>query len=89
METISPDGYIVPLVYGLQELMENRLVGDHHEICWKQNPMMFLHEHLEKIVKNYIGIFNLCDYDPQKIGKNAQSYLQNLSAFKMALAGIL
>ena len=89
VETISPDGYIVPFVYGLQELMENRLVGDHHEICWKQNPMMFLHEHLEKIVKNYIGIFNLCDYDPQKIGKNAQSYLQNLSAFKMALAGIL
>ncbi len=51
--------------------------------------MAFLQNHLEEIVAYYSGIFSMCDYDPQKIGKNHQSYAQALSGFKMALAGIL
>lgn len=51
--------------------------------------MPFLQQNLEKIVANYAGLFSMCDYDPQKLGKNAQSYTQALGAFKMALAGIL
>lgn len=31
----------------------------------------------------------MCDYDPQKVGKNLQSYEQALGAYKMALVGIL
>lgn len=31
----------------------------------------------------------MCDYDPQKVGKNSQSYEQSLAGFKMAIAGIL
>ena len=89
IETVSPDGYIIPLVYGLQALMENKAVGKHREIRWKQPPLLFLHNNLEKIVKRYIGIFGMCDYDPQKIGKNPQSYTQALDGFKMAAAGIL
>ena len=34
IETVSPDGYIMPLVYGLQALMENRIVRGRHEIRW-------------------------------------------------------
>ena len=89
VETVSPDGFIVPLVYGLQALMEKRVVNGHNEIRWKQPPMIFLHNNLEKIVKRYCGIISTCDYDPQKIGKNAFSYEQALDAFKMAIAGIL
>lgn len=89
IETVSPDGFVMPLVYGLQALMERRVVNGHAEVCWTQPPMLFLHENLEKITKYYSGIFSMCDYDPQKIGKNPQSYAQALSGFKMAIAGIL
>ena len=66
IETLSPEGFIMPLVYGLQALMENN--GD-NEIRWKLPPMAFLFNNLEKIVAHYSGIFSMCDYDPQKIGK--------------------
>ena len=46
-------------------------------------------QNLPKIVAHYAGIFSMCDYDPQKIGKNPQSYAQALAGFKMAIAGIL
>ncbi|MBC3514916.1 hypothetical protein H8K20_00735 [Neobittarella massiliensis] len=89
VETLSPDGFIAPLVYGLQALMENAVVDGHSVIRWKQEPMDFLRANLEKVVVYYAGIFSMCDYDPQKIGKNAQSYTQALSGYKMTLAGIL
>ena len=46
-------------------------------------------QNLPQIVAHYAGIFSMCDYDPQKIGKNPQSYAQALAGFKMAIAGIL
>lgn len=89
VETLNPEGFIMPLVYGMQALMENKVTHGQHEIVWRQPPMAFLQNHLEEIVAYYSGIFSMCDYDPQKIGKNHQSYAQALSGFKMALAGIL
>lgn len=89
IETLSPDGFVVPLVYGIQALMEKRLINGNYEIVWIRDPKAFLDENFEKIVKNYAGIFSMCDYDPQKVGKNSQSYIQTLGWFKMALAGIL
>ena len=89
IETVSPEGFIVPLVYGLQALMENRIVNGRNEIHWTQPPKIFLQNNLKKIIAHYAGIFSMCDYDPQKIGKNPQSYAQALAGFKMALAGIL
>ncbi len=89
VEMLSPDGFIIPLVYGVQELMEKVTAEGKSQIRWKEPPMQFLQKNLGKIVKHYTGIFSMCDYDPQKIGKNPQSYEQARSAFKMALAGIL
>lgn len=89
IDTLSPDGFIAPLVYGLQALMEKVSVEGHDQIQWRQPPMDFLQSKLDKIVANYVGLFSMCDYDPQKIGKNPQSYVQAISAFKMALAGII
>jgi len=51
--------------------------------------MDFLQARLSKIVANHVGLFSMCDYDPQKIGKNPQSYVQTISAFKMAPADII
>lgn len=89
IETLSPDGFIVPLVYGLQALMVKKEVNGKLQIVWSQAPMPFLLNNLEKIVANYAGILSVCDYDPQKVGKASQSYNQALNAFKMAVAGIL
>lgn len=86
---LNPEGFIVPLVYGLLALMENKEVNGYNRIEWTVDPLPFLEEHLDAIVKNYKGIIGMCDYDPQKIGKNAQSYTQALTSFKMALVGII
>ena len=79
----------MPLIYGLQALMMKKTINGHSEIVWGQPPMEFLRNNLGKIVKSYSGIISMCDYDPQKVGKNAQSYEQALGSFKMAIAGIL
>lgn len=88
VDYMNPEGFIVPLVYGLLALMEKTKVGGYSRIQWKTDPVPFLEQHLVEIVKYYKGAISMCDYDPQKIGKNAQSYTQAISAFRMALAGI-
>lgn len=89
IETLSPDGFIMPLVYGLQALMEKRNINGKTVIVWAQPPMTFLINNLDKIVSHYAGILSICDYDPQKVGKAPQSYAQALAGFKMAIAGII
>lgn len=66
-------------------LLENRVVDGKKQIVWKQAPMPFLFNNFQQIVDNYFGLITLCDYDPQKVGKAAQSYQQVLQAVKMAL----
>ena len=87
--TASPEGFIVPLVYGLRAIIENRHCGNSNRIIWVTDPKDFLDKNLKKIVDQYSGILSVCEYDPQKVGKASQSYQAALSAFKMALAGIL
>lgn len=89
IETLSPEGFVVPLVYGLQALMGRREVNGENKIVWNFQPIQFLEMNLGKIIKYYSGIFSMCSYDPQKVGKNPQSYEQALAGFKMAIAGIL
>ena len=89
VDMLSPEGYIMPLVYGLRALMENKVVNGHNEIVWRQPPMSFLHNNLGKIVKSFSGNIGLCDYDPQKVGKTLQNYEHALAVFKMAIAGLL
>lgn len=89
IDTLSPDGFIMPLVYGLQALMEKIDVNGEKVIRWTQPPMPFLVNNLDKIVNHYAGILSICDYDPQKVGKAHQSYAQAIAGFKMAIAGII
>lgn len=85
IETISPDGFIAPLVYGMQSLLERKMVNGQAQIVWKQAPMTFLFNNLQKIVADYFGIITLCDYDPQKVGKATQSYQQVKQTVQMIL----
>lgn len=87
IETLSPEGYIMPLVYGLQALMSNETVNGFNKIVWTQPPMPFLQKNLAKIVKSYSGIIKICDYDPQKVGKSSQSYEAALMGFQLAIVG--
>lgn len=89
IETLSPDGFIMPLVYGLRALIEAREEDGGRVIRWSQPPMPFLMNNLGKIVSYYAGMLSTCSYDPQKVGKDSQSYVQALAGFKMALAGII
>lgn len=89
VEIISPDGFIMPLFYGLQALLSKQTVNGKDEINWVQPPMTFLNDNLSKIVADYMGNLSLCDYDPQKVGKAPKVYDDALKSFKMAMAGIL
>lgn len=89
IETMSPDGFVAPLVYGLKELMESRTNSEgKREIVWKTDPYEFLEKNFNHIVSQYREIFAPCDYDPQKIGKAPLSYTTAEREFKIAFAGI-
>lgn len=89
IDILSPEGFIVPLFYGLQALLDKHEVNGHTEIYWTVPPMTFLNDHFEKIVADYMGNLNLCDYDPQKVGKAPKVYDDAIKTYKMAKAGLL
>lgn len=67
----SPEGYIVPLVYGLTALLERKEDGT---IAWTTDPTDFLNRNLGEISKKYKMIMQTMDFDPQKIGKSGAAY---------------
>lgn len=83
VKTVSPDGFITPLVYGLTMLV------DPETMEWRTDPSEFLDKWLPTIVKRYIQVFVPCGYDPQKVGKSAASYTAVEDSYKLALAGLL
>ncbi|MGI6220642.1 MAG: hypothetical protein ACOYIP_02020 [Coriobacteriales bacterium] len=89
IETISPDGYVAPLVYGLRALMGLEYENGYPVVRWKKDPHVFLEDNLLAIVRRYKDVFDPWDWDPQKIGKAISSYNQVEDSYKMALAGIL
>ncbi|EPR75391.1 hypothetical protein ADILRU_2347 [Leifsonia rubra CMS 76R] len=78
IETKIPEGYIIPLVYGLKALLK---IED-GKVEWKTDPHKFLDQHLGAIVGQYKLIMAPWGYDPQKIGKASESYTQALNAFE-------
>lgn len=89
IEMISPDGFVIPLFYGLQALLGKREVNGKMEIYWTQPPMSFLQDNFKEIVKDYMGNLELCSYDPQKVGKAQKVYDDALKTYKMSIVGIL
>jgi hypothetical protein len=74
-----PDGLIMPLVYGLRSLIERTEDG---KVRWKEDPISFLDQNLNAIVRKYRVIMDAFRADPQKIGKNEGSYTLVIDAFE-------
>ena len=77
-----PDGLIMPIVYGLIELIKIEKNGN---VNWSQDPHHFLDLHLAKIARKYKVILDAFRFDPQKVGKNQGSYELIMDAFKTEL----
>lgn len=77
-----PDGFIVPLVFGLKALLETDEYG---KLRWKTEPSMFLYRHLDEIVRKYKVLIQAFGGDAQKIGKNEGSYSLAYDAFETEL----
>lgn len=89
VDSLSPDGFITPLVYGLKALMETKEDKDGNIIVkWRSDPEAWLDRNLDSVVARYSNNLAPWGYDPQKVGKSSGSYQNALDAYKMAMAGI-
>jgi hypothetical protein len=70
-EYTCPDGFIVPLLYGLRSLLK---VDKDGLLVWKTNPQAFLSKYLIDIMKSYRLVMEMANFDPQKVGKNISAY---------------
>lgn len=77
-----PDGFIVPLVFGLRALLTVDTDGN---LSWKTDPAKFIEKHLDEIVRKYKVLIQAFGGDAQKIGKNDGSYTLALDAFETEL----
>jgi hypothetical protein len=73
----SPEGFIVPLVYGLKALIEE----DGGTLKWKTDPLAFLKQHLPAVVRQFTLMMAPLQYDPQKVGKAPESYTLSYGAY--------
>lgn len=65
-----PDGFVLPLMYGLSALMEDTSTG----VRWAKDPEKFLKLKLVEIMKAYRFFMETAQWDPQKVGKNLSVY---------------
>jgi hypothetical protein len=65
-----PDGFIMPLVWALRELISYK----NGSIAWSVDPYSFINQNLEDIMRVYHGMVRLAEYDPQKVGKSGSIY---------------
>ncbi|MBY4599414.1 AIPR family protein [bacterium BD-1] len=65
-----PDGFIMPIVWGLRELIQ---IED-GVLSWKTDPKKFIDKNLGKFLAVYHGFIQMAAYDPQKVGKSASTY---------------
>ena len=76
-----PDGFIMPLVWAVGELMEYK----DGKVSWKVDPSRFIKKNLAKTLKVYYGMIQMANYDPQKVGKTAACYYLAANDFKSRL----
>lgn len=74
-----PDGYVMPIIYGLKALM---VVDEKGHVSWKTDPQKFIEKHLPAILRTYRPLFEAFGADPQKIGKSEGSYSTAFNAFE-------
>lgn len=77
-----PDGFIMPIVWALRELVE----VEGTDVRWKVDPEKFVREVLPKTLSVYYGFVQMANYDPQKVGKALASYQMVSNDFQSRLA---
>jgi len=76
-----PDGFIMPLVWALSELMDYK----DGKVFWRTDPDKFIKKNLSKTLKVYYGMIQMAVYDPQKVGKTGACYMLAANDFKSRL----
>lgn len=80
-----PDGFIMPLFFGLTVLMKVK----NGEVVWKVDPRKFLDKKLPEIMGGYKLAIEGGDKDPQKVAKGDLSYNLSIQQFKFSLQNFL
>jgi hypothetical protein len=75
-----PDGYVVPLIAGLEALLTSSASG---AVSWKTDPAKFVRDNIDEIVDSYKSMIEMVGYDPQKVGKAAASYQAAFNAINL------
>ncbi|MFQ3595207.1 MAG: hypothetical protein SNJ63_03745, partial [Sphingomonadaceae bacterium] len=82
VEYTCPDGYVMPILYGLKALMT---LDEKGHVTWKTDPQKFIEKHLPAILRTYRPLFEAFGADPQRIGKSEGSYSTAFNAFETEL----
>lgn len=90
VETASPQGFIAPLVYGLQALMTVKTVNGVDQVVWRDgiNPDEWISTHLTDVAKRFSNIMVAYNLDPGRVGKSTNVYESALDDYKLVLAGL-
>lgn len=76
-----PDGFIMPIVWGLRELIQI----ENGKLSWSTDPKKFIDKNLSQFLQVYHGFIQMAAYDPQKVGKSASTYQLACNDFRARL----
>ncbi|MEM7730553.1 MAG: hypothetical protein AAF311_15020 [Pseudomonadota bacterium] len=65
-----PDGFILPVVYGLKSLIGLK----DGKLYWVEDPEKFLDRHMKALAGAFRMPMEMAGFDPQKVAKNETSY---------------
>ena len=65
-----PDGFIVPVLYGLKALLKI----ENGSVVWSENPYEFIKNHLDSLIKAFKMPMEWVNFDPQKLAKSEKTY---------------
>lgn len=68
---IVPDGFILPVLYGLKALMQVR----DGEVAWALDPHEYIEESLPTLAAAFKMPMEMAGFDPQKVAKSENSYM--------------
>ena len=78
-----PDGFILPIVCSLVELLEVDSQGILH---WKFDPFSFIKQNLDKSLELFVHMIKSNEYNPQTVGKNTGAYIAMGMSFKQEIS---
>lgn len=66
----TPDGFVLPILYGLKALMKI----ENGKVSWSTDPEAFLDRHMRSLVGAFRMPMEMAGFDPQKVAKSENSY---------------